>query len=80
VGLLLWAPFASTMREEHPLLVALEEDRRTLMPRTATAESGVESNRTQVRSSRIAALTIDEGLTDLRLRNPHSSQHMVALP
>ena len=26
-GLLLWAPFAPTMREEYPLLIALEADR-----------------------------------------------------
>jgi hypothetical protein len=42
-GLLLWAPFAWTMREEHSLLIALEADGWTLMPRTATAESRAES-------------------------------------
>jgi hypothetical protein len=27
MGLLLWAPFAPTMREEHPLLIGLEAGR-----------------------------------------------------
>lgn len=39
-GLVLLAPFAPTMREEHPLMIALEADSWTLMPITATAEPG----------------------------------------
>jgi hypothetical protein len=51
-GLLLLAPSAPTMRQEHPLLIALEADRRTFMSRTAPAQPGVESSRTQMHSSR----------------------------
>ena len=39
-GLLLLAPFAPTMREEHPLLIALEADRRILMSRNYTSRTG----------------------------------------
>jgi hypothetical protein len=46
-GLLLWAPSAPTMQQKHPLLVALEADRWTLMSITAPAEP-------------VALLTIDE--------------------
>jgi hypothetical protein len=49
------------------------------MPITATAEPGVESSLAQTRSSRFTALTNDDRLMDLRLRDPHSSKNMVAL-
>ena len=39
-GLLLLAPFAPTMREEHPLLIALEADSRILMSRNHTSRTG----------------------------------------
>jgi hypothetical protein len=39
-GLLLLAPSAPTMREEHPLLIALEADRRTLMSINHTSRTG----------------------------------------
>ena len=39
-GLLLWAPFAPTMRQEHPLLIALEADRRILMSINYTSRTG----------------------------------------
>jgi hypothetical protein len=39
-GLLLLAPFAPTMREAHPLLIALEADRRILMSRNHTSRTG----------------------------------------
>jgi hypothetical protein len=79
-GLLLLAPFAPTMRDEHPLLIALEADRWIFMPRTAPVEPGIESSLTQTPSSRIAALTIGDRLTNLRLRAKNSSKNMVALP
>jgi hypothetical protein len=52
------------------------------MPRTATAEPGIESSHTKMYSPRIASLTIDERLTDLnlRLRDSDSSQNMDSLP
>ncbi|MDI3464686.1 MAG: hypothetical protein OJF50_003507 [Nitrospira sp.] len=68
------------MREEYPLLIALEADRWTLMPRTATAEPGGDSSRTMTHSSRLAALTIDDRLTDIRFRDSNSSKNMVSLP
>src|SRR6185437_11226638 len=80
VGLLLCAPSAPTVREEHPLLIALEADWWTLMPRTAIVEPGVDSSLTRTHSSRLAALTIDERLTDSRFRDPNSSKNMVSLP
>ena len=43
-GLLLWAPSAPTMRQEHPLRIALEAERWAFMSRTAPAEPGVESH------------------------------------
>ncbi|MDI3464692.1 MAG: hypothetical protein OJF50_003513 [Nitrospira sp.] len=79
-GLLLWAPFAPTMREEYPLLIALEADGWTLMPRTATAGPRVDSSSMKAQSSRIASLTIDDLLTDIRFRDSNSSKNMVALP
>ena len=80
-GLLLLAPSAPTMREEHPLLIALEADRWTLMSINHTSQPGIESSRTQTPSSRIAALTNHrERLTNRRWRDPNSSTHMVALP
>ena len=79
-GLLLCAPSAPTMREEYPLLIALEVDRWTLMPRTAPAEPGVDSSLTKTHSSRLAALTIDGRQTASRLRDPNSSKNMVSLP
>ncbi len=79
-GLLLWAPFAPMVPEEHHFLIALEADRWTFMSRTAPAEPRIESSLMQTPSSRIAALTIDERLTNLRLHDPNSSKHMVSLP
>ena len=67
VGLLLWAPFASTMREEHPLLIALEADRRIFMPRIATAKPRDVSSLRQIPSFWIATLTVDDRLTDLQI-------------
>jgi hypothetical protein len=78
-GLLLWAPFAPTMRAEHPLLIALEAERWTFMPISATAKPGIVSSLTQNHSSQIAALPIDERLTNLRLRGPNSSKNIVSL-
>ena len=66
--------------EEHPFLIALEAERWIFMSITAPAEPGIESSLTQMHSSRIAALTNDDRLMNLRLRNPKSSKHMVALP
>ena len=79
-GLLLLAPSAPTMREEHPLLIALEADRRILMSINHTSRTGDRAEFYQTPSSRIAALTIDDRLMSRRLRNPNSSTHMVALP
>jgi hypothetical protein len=82
-GLLLLAPFALTMRQEQPLLIALEADRWTLMSIMAPSEPGIEPNLTKTPPSRCAALTIDDRLdisTDLRLRDQNSSKNMVALP
>ena len=79
-GLLLWAPSAPTMREAHPLLSALEADRWILMSRNQTRRAGVELSLIQTGSSRVASLTIDDRLTNLRVRDPNSSQNMVALP
>ena len=39
-GLLLLAPSAPTMRQEHPLLIASEADRWTLMSRNHTSRTG----------------------------------------
>ena len=50
------------------------------MPITATAKPGIESSLMQIRSPRIAALTIDDRLTNLRLRDPNSSKNIVSLP
>lgn len=51
------------------------------MPINHTSRTGdrVESY-TDVIVSRIAALTLDERLTNLRLRDPNSSKNMVSLP
>ena len=68
------------MREEYPLLIALEADRWTLMSIHHTSEPGIESSLTPTHSSQIARLTIDERLTNLRLRDPNLSKHMVSLP
>ncbi|OQW30796.1 MAG: hypothetical protein A4E19_08570 [Nitrospira sp. SG-bin1] len=69
-GLLLWAPAAPTMRQEHPLLIALEAERWMFMSRTTPAEPGIKSSLTQTSSSRIASLTIDNRLTDLQIARP----------
>ena len=61
-------------------MIALEADRWTFMPITATAEPGVDSSITKTQSSRIAALTIDDSLTDIRFRDPNSSKRMFSLP
>ncbi len=79
-GLLLLAPSVPTMREEHPLMIALEADSWTLMPITATAEPGVDSSITKTQSSRIASLTIDDLPTDIKFRDPNSSKNMFSLP
>ncbi|MDF0668687.1 MAG: hypothetical protein P0119_21765 [Nitrospira sp.] len=42
------------------------------MPITATAEPGVGSGVTTTEASRIAPLTIDEILTDIKFRDPNS--------
>jgi len=68
------------VQEEYPLLIALEAERWTLMPITATAEPEGDSSRTQMHASHLASLTIDERLTDLRLRDPNSSKNMVSVP
>jgi len=78
--LLLWAPFAPTVPEEYPLLIALEAETWTFMPITAPAEPGIESSLTQTPSSRIASLTIDDRLTDIRFRDPNSWKNMASLP
>ncbi|TKB59758.1 MAG: hypothetical protein E8D48_14465 [Nitrospira sp.] len=79
-GLLLLAPSAPTMREEHPLLIALEADRWTLMSRNYTSRTGdrVES---------YADAIVSDRLTDHRreidkspIAHSNSSTHMVALP
>jgi hypothetical protein len=74
-GLLLWAPFASTMREEYPLLIALRGGWVDAYAKTATAESGVESHE----GALVSPCGTDHRMTDLRLRDPHSSKNMVAL-
>lgn len=61
-------------------MIALEADSWTLMPITATAESGADLSITKTQSSRIASLTIDERLTDIRFRDHKSSNRMVSLP
>ncbi len=53
-------------------MIALEAERWTLMPITATAEPGVGSGVTKTEASRIAPLTIDEILTDIKFRDPNS--------
>ena len=79
-GLLLLAPSAPTMREEHPLLIALEAERRTRMSRNYTSRTGdrVESYADAIVSDRRA--DFDDRLTNRRWRDPNSSTHMVALP
>jgi hypothetical protein len=49
------------------------------MPISATAKPGIVSSLTQNHSSQIAALPIDERLTNLRLRGPNSSKNIVSL-
>jgi len=53
-GLLLWAPSAPTMRKEHPLLIAPEADRRTVMSinHTSRTEDRVESRADAIVSDR----------------------------
>jgi hypothetical protein len=77
--LLLWAPFAPTMRAEHPLLIALEAERWTLMSMYHTSRTGdrVESHADALVSDRLA----DRRETDeSQIARPHSSKHMVSLP
>ncbi|MDK2742573.1 MAG: hypothetical protein H8K03_07785 [Nitrospira sp.] len=76
-GLLLWAPFASTMREEYPLLIALGGGSMEVHAKHRNRRSG---SRVVRRRTRLAALTNDDRLMDLRLRDPNSSKNMVALP
>ncbi len=61
-------------------MIALEADRWALMPIAATAESGADVSIAKTQSSRIASLTIDDRLTDLRFRDHKSSNRMVSLP
>ncbi|NGZ97822.1 MAG: hypothetical protein CV089_17160 [Nitrospira sp. WS110] len=68
------------MRQEHPLVIALEADTWTLMPITATGEPGFDSGVTKTKLSRIAPLTIDEISTDMKFYDPHSSKSMFSLP
>ncbi len=65
-GLLLLAPSAPTMREEHPLLIALEVDSRTLMSRNHTS-------RTWDRAESHADAIVSDRLTDHR-RSTDESQ------
>jgi hypothetical protein len=78
-GLLLWAPFAPTMREEYPLLIALRGGSVDAYARMQLPDRGGESSRVSRRRTRLAAPTNDDRLIDRRLRGPHSSKNMVAL-
>ncbi|MGC4096062.1 MAG: hypothetical protein QM706_03010 [Nitrospira sp.] len=75
-GLLLWAPFAPTMREEYPLLIALRGGWVDAHAKNHNRRTG---GRVIRRGSRLAALTIDDRLMDFKLRDPNSSKNMVAL-
>jgi hypothetical protein len=61
-------------------MIALGADMWTLMPIAATGEPGLDSGVTKAQSSRIASLTIDDILTDIRFRDPNSSKRMFSLP
>jgi hypothetical protein len=61
-------------------VIALEVDVWILMPIAATGEPGIDSGTTKTQSSRIAPLTIDDILTDIRYREPNSSKSMFSLP
>lgn len=61
-------------------MVALEADMWTLMSITATAESGVDSSITKMLSSRVASLSIDDILMDIKFRDSNSSKNMFSLP
>jgi hypothetical protein len=80
VGLLLLAPSARKMREEHPLMIALAADMWNLMPIIATVELGIDSGATKTQAPRIAPLIIGEIPTDIEFRDPHSSKKMFSLP
>ncbi len=80
VGLLLLAPSARTMRQEHSLMIALVADGWNIMSITERAESEVDSSITKTQSSRIAPLTIDEIPTDIKFLDPNSSKRMFSLP
>ena len=51
-GLLLWAPFAPTMREEYPLLIALRGGSADAYAKNRNRQPGVESSFTKPHSSR----------------------------
>ncbi len=61
-------------------MIALEADIWTLMPLTATGESGFDSGIMKTKPFRIAPLTIDEIPTAIKFREPHSSKSMFSLP
>ena len=69
-----------TMREEHPLIIALEVEIRTFMRMTATAEPGVGFGGTPTKTSCIGQLIIDEIPAALTFHDPHSSKSMFSLP
>jgi hypothetical protein len=68
------------MREEHPLMIALEADSWTSMPITATAEQWGDLSITNTQSSRAASVTIDDLPTDIKFLDPNSSKNMFSLP
>ena len=61
-------------------MIALEADIWTLMPITATGEPGIDSGVMKTQASRIAPLTVDEILTDIKFRDTNSSKKMFSLP
>lgn len=79
-GLLLLAPSAPTMRQEHPFMIALEAGNWNLMPITATAEPEIDSGVTKTQAARIAPLTIGEIRTDIGFYDSNSSKKMFSLP
>lgn len=80
VGLLVLAPSTTTMREEHPFMIALEADNRVLMPIVAIAGFGGDSSVTKMQSSHVVSLLTGEMPADIRFRDQDSSKNMFSLP
>lgn len=68
------------MREEHPLMIALEVGVLMLMPIAATGEPAIDSSVAKTQWNRIDPLTVDDRLTDVRCRDQYSSKSMFSLP